>query len=65
MMDTAWYLRLFYMPILNAIVSVLLSVIIKAKRMSGPGVGKPWMVVILVSVHRNSLYISDIGVSSS
>ena len=53
------------MPILNAIVSVLLSVIIKAKRMSGPGVGKPWMVVILVSVHRNSLYISDIGVSSS
>jgi len=44
MMDTAWYLRLFYMPILNAIVSVLLSMIIKAKRMTSPGPSKPWII---------------------
>jgi protein-S-isoprenylcysteine O-methyltransferase Ste14 len=35
-MDAPWYLRLFYMPILNFIISALLSVIIKAKRMGYP-----------------------------
>jgi protein-S-isoprenylcysteine O-methyltransferase Ste14 len=44
MMDTAWYFRLFYMPILAFIISLLLSKIIKAKRMGFPEGGKPWMI---------------------
>jgi len=41
MMDTAWYFRLFYVPILAFIISLLLSMIIKAKRMGFPEGGKP------------------------
>jgi len=47
-METAWYLRLFYMPILSAIIAYLLSVIIKPKRMTDPGPGKPWLIVGLI-----------------
>jgi len=43
-MEVAWYFRLFYIPILSAIVSVLLTFAIKAKRMGGPEGGKPWMI---------------------
>ena len=44
MMDTAWYFRLFYVAILVFIISFLLSMIIKAKRMGFPEGGKPWMI---------------------
>lgn len=44
MMDTAWYFRLFYVPILAFIISLLLSKIIEAKRMGFPEGGKPWMI---------------------
>jgi protein-S-isoprenylcysteine O-methyltransferase Ste14 len=43
-MEVAWYFRLFYIPILSAIVSVLLALAIKAKRMGGPEGGKPMMI---------------------
>lgn len=44
-METAWYFRLFYVPILNLIVSMLLFKIINAKRMTSPGPGKRWAIV--------------------
>jgi protein-S-isoprenylcysteine O-methyltransferase Ste14 len=44
-MDTVWYYRLFYVPILNFIVSMLLFRIINAKRMTSPGPRKIWAVV--------------------
>jgi protein-S-isoprenylcysteine O-methyltransferase Ste14 len=43
-MEVAWYFRLFYIPILSAIVSVLLAFVIKARRMGGPEGGKPMMI---------------------
>ncbi len=43
-METAWYFRLFYVNILWFIVSWLLFGIIRAKRMSGPGPSKSWML---------------------
>jgi len=48
-MDTVWYFRLFYIPILSAIIAYLLSVIIKAKRMTGPEIGKPMMILSMIS----------------
>ena len=48
-MDVAWYFRLFYIPILSAIIAYLLSVIIKAKRMTGPEIGKPMMILSMIS----------------
>jgi len=49
MMDTAWYFRLFYIPILSMIVNILLAWVIKAKRMGGPEGSKPWMIGSLIS----------------
>lgn len=49
-MDTAWYFRLFYVPILVFIISLLLSMIIKAKRMGFPEGGKPWMIGNMTSL---------------
>jgi protein-S-isoprenylcysteine O-methyltransferase Ste14 len=45
MEDTAWYLRLFYVPIVNLIVSMVLFKIIDAKRMTGVGPGTFWAAV--------------------
>jgi len=43
-METAWYFKLFFVNLLWFIVSWLLFGIIKAKRMSGPGPSKPWVL---------------------
>jgi len=48
-METAWYFRLFYVNILWFIISWLLFGIIKAKRMSGPGPSKPWVLAFWAS----------------
>ena len=48
-MDVAWYFRLFYIPILNGGIAYLLALIIKAKRMTGPEIGKPMMILSLIS----------------
>ena len=50
MMDTTWYFRLFYVPILTFIISLLLYMIIKAKRMGFPEGGKPWMIGSMISL---------------
>ena len=47
-MDAAWYFRLFYVPILNFIISGLLFRIINAKRMTSPGPGKSWAIVYFI-----------------
>ncbi len=49
-MEEAWYFRLFYMPILAFIISWLLYGIIRAKRMSGPGPSKPWLIGSMISL---------------
>jgi protein-S-isoprenylcysteine O-methyltransferase Ste14 len=43
--NTAWYLRLFYVPIVNLIVSMILFKIIKGTRMSRVGPDTFWVVV--------------------
>jgi len=48
-METVWYFKLFYIPILSMIVNILLAWVIKAKRMGGPEGGKPWMIGSLIS----------------
>ena len=48
--DTAWYLRLFYVPIVNVIISMLLYKIINAKRMTGSGPGRPWAIVYFIGL---------------
>jgi protein-S-isoprenylcysteine O-methyltransferase Ste14 len=49
-MDGAWYLRLFYMPLINLFVSVILYKIIKAERMTGPGPGRLWAILYFVEL---------------
>ena len=49
-METAWYFRLFYVYILWFITSWLLFAIIRAKRMSGPGPGKSWVMAFWISL---------------
>ena len=49
-MDVAWYFRLFYIPILSGGIAYLLALIIKAKRMTGPEIGKPMMILSLMSL---------------
>ena len=41
MIDTPWYTRLFYVPILNFLISWILSLIIRAKRMGFPEMNAP------------------------
>ena len=48
-METAWYFKLFYVNILWFIVSWLLYGIIKARRMTGPGPSKSWVMAFWVS----------------
>ena len=43
-METAWYFRLFYVNISWFVISWLLFGIIRAKRMSGPGPSRPWLI---------------------
>jgi hypothetical protein len=43
-METAWYFRLFFVQVAVFIISWLLYWVIKAKRMSGPGPDKKWMI---------------------
>ena len=48
-METAWYFRLFFAHILGFIISWLLYGIIRAKRMTGPGPSKPWVMGYWIS----------------
>ena len=48
-METAWYFRLFYVNILWFLISWLLFGIIRAKRMSGPGSSKSWVIGFWIS----------------
>ena len=48
-METAWYFRLFFLNILWFVISWLLYGIIKAKRMSGPGPSKTWVMAFWAS----------------
>jgi len=43
-METTWYFRLFFVNISWFVISWLLFGIIRAKRMSGPGPSKAWMI---------------------
>ena len=49
-MEVAWYFRLFYIPILSALISVLLTFVIRPKRMGGPEGGKLVMIGSTVSI---------------
>ncbi len=49
-METVWYFRLFYVHILSFIISWLLIGIIGAKRMSGPGPSKSWVIAFWTSL---------------
>ena len=48
MIDTPWYARLFYVPILNFLVSWILALIIQAKRMGFPEMNIPIKIANLV-----------------
>ncbi|MBA7678860.1 hypothetical protein ES703_87138 [subsurface metagenome] len=48
-METAWYFKLFYVNILWFIISWLLFGIIRAKRMSGPGPSRSWVIAFWIS----------------
>ncbi len=50
MTDVPWYFRLFYIPILNFIISTLLFVIAKAKRMGFPEMNTLMKVIFVVSL---------------
>jgi len=47
-MAISWYLRLFYIPILNLGISIFLSRLIKAKRMPREGPSKGWSIFGLI-----------------
>ncbi|MCK4580844.1 MAG: DUF1295 domain-containing protein [Dehalococcoidia bacterium] len=49
-MATAWYFRLFYLNVLWFLISWLLYFIIGAKRMTGPGPGRSWVMAFWVSL---------------
>jgi protein-S-isoprenylcysteine O-methyltransferase Ste14 len=49
-METAWYFRLFFVQVAVFIISWLLYWVIKAKRMSGPGLDKKWMIAYFASL---------------
>ena len=44
-MGIPWYLRLFYMPLLSMVISFLLALLIKAKRMGRPELSKPLQII--------------------
>ena len=45
---TPWYFRLFYIPILNFVISFALFGIIRAKRMTSGGPSKPFMIAYML-----------------
>jgi len=45
---TTWYFRLFYIPILNFVISFALFAIIKAKRMTSGGPSKPLAIAYML-----------------
>ena len=45
---TTWYFRLFYIPILNFVISFALFGIIKAKRMTSGGPSKPFAIAYML-----------------
>ena len=49
-METAWYFRLFFVQVSAFIISWLLYWILRAKRMSGPGPDKKWMIAYFASL---------------
>ena len=49
-MDTAWYFRLFYIPVLNAIIAAVLAVIIKPKRMGNLEISRTMKVVGIMNL---------------
>ena len=49
-MEVAWYFRLFYIPILSAIIAYLLALIIKPKRMTAPELSKPMTILSMISL---------------
>jgi len=49
-MDIPWYLRLFYVQILNFLVSFLLAMIIRAKRMGAPELSRPLMTGSIIGL---------------
>ena len=49
-METAWYFRHFYIPVLSFIISWFLFSIIRAKRMTGPGPGRAGVMVYWTSL---------------
>src|SRR4030066_1186015 len=49
-METAWYFRLFFVQVSVFIISWLLYWILRAKRMSGPGPDKKWMIAYFASL---------------
>ena len=48
-METAWYFRLFWVNLAWFLISWLLFAIIKAKRMTGPGPSKSWVLAFWAS----------------
>jgi protein-S-isoprenylcysteine O-methyltransferase Ste14 len=48
--DTAWYFRLFYVPILNMLISMALFRIMNAKRMTSTGPGTSWALVYFIGL---------------
>jgi protein-S-isoprenylcysteine O-methyltransferase Ste14 len=48
-MEVEWYFRLFYIPIASGLLAFLLTGVIKAKRMGAPEIGKPMMMLSMIS----------------
>jgi len=48
-METAWYFRLFFVNLSWFVISWLLFAIIRAKRMSGPGPSRSWVLAFWIS----------------
>jgi len=48
-METVWYFRLFYIPILSMIISGLLTLIIRPKRMGMPELSRPMHILSMIS----------------
>jgi len=47
-MDVAWYFRLFYVYLASVVLSGILTLVIKPKRMKAPEIGKPMMILSLI-----------------
>ena len=61
-METAWYFRLFWVNLAWFLISWLLFAIIKAKRMSGPGPSRSWVLSWFVTFSINLAFWIGIGI---